>query len=165
MKTNIFVAALLLFIIRCTPQQSDQLNQQQKDQIKSEVKAVMDSMIARDERLDADGVMQYYSPDLIAFSPDGSRSDYQAMKKGLAEMFSSSASFKILATREDIIVMTKDLVIDSWIGKTEAVLKSGDRMVFDPDGVTQVFQRIAGQWKVIYSHESAMITTQKAGKE
>lgn len=164
MKANILVAALLLLIIGCTSQQSDQLTQRQKDQIKTEVKAAVDSMIARDERLDADGVMQYYSdsPDFVAFNPDGSRSDYQAMKKGLVDMLSSLASLKILATREDIIVMTKDIVIDSWIGKTEAVLKSGDKMVFDPDGVTQVFQKIAGQWRAVYSHESATITIKKA---
>lgn len=167
MKANILVAALLLLISGCTSQQSDQLTQQQKDQIKSEVKVVMDSMIARDERLDADGVLQYYcnSPDFVAFGPDGSRSDYQAMKKGLVEMFSSLASLKILATREDIIVMTKDIAIDAWSGKTEAVLKSGEKMVFDPDGVTQIFQRIAGRWKVIYQQESATIVTQKAGNK
>jgi hypothetical protein len=168
MKAILFVAALLVLFVGCAPQQqSDQLTQQQKDQIKKEVKAVVDSMIARDERLDADGVLQYCwdSPDFVTFNPDGSRSDYQASKKGLADLFSSLASLKPHATQEDLIVLTKDIVIDSWIGKTEAVLKSGDKMVFDPDGVTQVFQRIAGQWKLIYAHESATITAQKAGKK
>ena len=56
MKANIFVAALLLFCLGCTSQQSDQLTQQQKDQIKSEVKAVGDSIIAKWERLDAGGL-------------------------------------------------------------------------------------------------------------
>jgi len=165
MKQLLLLAAIV--IAGCTPQQSDQLTQQQKDQIKNEVKVISDSMIAKDERLDIDGVLQYCwdSPDFVAFNPDGSRSDYRAMKKGLADLFSSSASLKILTTREDFIVVTKDIVIDAWIGKSEAVLKSGDKMVFDPDGVTQVFQRIAGQWKVIYSHESATIVTQKAGKK
>ena len=167
MKRNIFVAALLLLFIGCTQQQSDQLTQQQKDQIKSEVKAVVDSVITKAQRLDMGATLQYYwdSPEFAIYNPDGSRSDYQTSKKGLADLFSSLASFKLHPTREDLIVLTKDIVIDSWIGKTEAVLKSGDKMVFDPDGVTQVFQRIAGQWKLIYAHESATIAAQKAGKK
>jgi len=43
MKVNIFVAALPPFPIGCTSQQSDQLTQQQKDQIMDEVKAAADS--------------------------------------------------------------------------------------------------------------------------
>ena len=168
MKAIIFVAALLVLFVGCAPQQqSDQLTQQQKDQIKKDVKAVVDSMVAKDEKLDADGVMARYwdSPDFVSFGPDGSRSDYQAAKKGLADMFSASASLKIFTIREDFIVLSKDIVICAFLAKSEVVLKSGDKMVFDPDAVTLVFQKIAAQWKVIYQHESATIMTQKAGKK
>lgn len=65
MKANIFVAALLLFCLGCTAQQSDQLTQQQKDQITKEVKAVLDSSFARAERLDGEGALQYYSPEVV----------------------------------------------------------------------------------------------------
>lgn len=165
MKRLLLLAAI--FIAGCTSQQSDQLNQQQKDQIKSEVKAAADSIMARFERLDADGGMQYYldSPDFIAFNPDGSRFDYQAMKKAHVDLFNSTASLKILVTRQDFMVLTNDIAIDASVLKAEVTLKSGDKMVFDPNGLTLVFQKIAGQWKIILSHESTAIVMQKAGKK
>jgi ketosteroid isomerase-like protein len=167
MKTNIFVTVLLVFFVACTSQQSDQLTQQQKDQIKSEVKVITDSAMARFQRLDTDGAMQYYwdSPDFIALNPDGSRSDFQTMKKEHIDLFSSSVSLKILFTREDFTVLSKDIAIAELALKAEVALKSGDKMVFDPDAVTLVFERIAGQWKIIRSHESGPVVTQKAGKK
>jgi ketosteroid isomerase-like protein len=167
MKTNIFVAALLLLLIGCTPQQSEQLTQQQKDQIKSEVKGIRDSAFARFQRLDTEGAMQYYwdLPDFIAINSDGSRSDFQAMKKEHIDLFSSSASLKILFTREDFMVLSKDIAIAGLDLKAELAMKSGDKMVFDPDAATMVFKKIDGQWKVIYSHESGTLVTQKAGKK
>ena len=52
MKAQMFFAALLLFSLECASQQSDQLTQQEKDQIKSEVKAVGDDLISKWMALD-----------------------------------------------------------------------------------------------------------------
>ena len=167
MKTTIFIAVLLLICAGCTSQQSDQLTEQQKDQIKNEVKLVVHDLIAIEEKLDSVGTFQYYAdvPEFIAFNADGSRSDFQSMKKSAFEMFSASTSISIPTAREDYIVLAKDLVICAWLGKGNIAFKSGDKVSFDPDAVTLIFKKIAGQWKVIYSHESAIITTQKAGKK
>lgn len=167
MKANIFVAAMLLFCLGCTSQQSDQLSQQQMDQIKKDVKVAVDSIIAKFERLDADGAMQYYwdSPDFVAFNADGSRSDFQASKKASIDFVNSATAVKITTIREDFTVMTKDIVICAWVGKEDVTLKSGDRATYDPFGVTLVYKNIGGQWKVIYSHESGTVVTQKAGKK
>ena len=167
MKANNFVAVLLLFCLGCTSQQGDQLNQQQMDQIKADVKVAVDSIVARFERLDAEGAMQYYwdSPGFIAFNTDGSRSDYQASKKGANDIVNSATTVKIVPSREDFTVMTKDLVVCAWLGKEEVNLKSGEKITIDPFGVTLVFKEIAGQWKVIYIHESGTTVTQKAVKK
>lgn len=48
-QAKVFVAALpLLFSVGCTARQSEELTQRQKDQIKSEVKTVGDSLMASD---------------------------------------------------------------------------------------------------------------------
>jgi len=165
MKRLILLA--VIFIAGCTSQQSDQLTQQQKDQIKSELNVISDSIIARFARLDTDGAMQYYwdSPDFIAVNPDGSRFDFQAMKKAHVDLFSSTASLKILVTREDFMVLTRDIAIDAAVLKSEITLKSGDKMVFDPNSLTLVFRKIAGEWKVILSQQSTAIAMQGAGKK
>ena len=167
MKANILVSALLLFIIGCTPHQSDRLTQQQKDQIKSEVKATMDSLITEFERMDAKREMEFYwdSPDFVAFNPDGSRSDFVGYDKIIMETFNSAAAIKVLTTREDVIVLTEDLAVCGWSGTTRVTLKSGGSILFDPDALTFVFRKLTSKWKIIYTHESGTITTQKAGKK
>jgi len=165
MKRILLLAAI--FIAGCTQQQSDQLTQQQEDKIKNELKVISDSIIARFERLDTDGAMQYYwdSPDFIGVNPDGSRFDFQAMKKAHVDLFSSTASLKILVTRRDFVVLTKDIAIEASVLKAVITPKSGSKMVFDPNSLTLVFQKIVGQWKVILSHQSASLAMEKAGRK
>jgi hypothetical protein len=167
MKANFFVAAFLLFVIGCTQQQSDQLTQQQKDQIKTEVKAVGDSAIAKWERLDGEGAAKYYldSPDWVMFGADGARWDYKTFIKAQPEFDSTVTSWRWTTTAEDFIFITKDVVITAWIGKDETIMKSGDKITYDPHAYTLVFKKIDGQWKVIYSHDSGIAVTQKAGKK
>jgi ketosteroid isomerase-like protein len=50
-------------------------------------------------------------------------------------------------------------------GKDEVIMKSGDRQTCDRHAYTMVFKKIAGQWKVVYSHDSGIVVTQKAGKK
>jgi hypothetical protein len=164
MKTRIFVAALLLFCGGCTSQQSDQLNQQQKDQIKSEAKVAVDSIFAKWGRLDVEGALQYYSPELVVVG-DSSLIDYQASKKGWMDFASSAATAKWTTVRLEFIVLTKDLVISAWMGKVELLLKSGDKMTVDPQGYTDVCKKVGGQWKVVYEHASGIPVTQKADRK
>ena len=167
MKANICVAALLLFFVGCSQQRSDQLTQQQKDQIKSEVKAVGDSIRARFERLDVDGALQYFwdSPKAVSYSADGSRSDFQAVKKSFTDALPNIAAVRMTTVREEFRVVAKDFVIYSWVRKSEVVMKSGDKMTQDPDATTWVFKKVDDQWKVIYGHDSGTITMQKTGKK
>jgi len=164
MKASIFVAVLLLFCFGFTSQPSDQLTQQQKDQIKSEVKAVGDSIMAKIERLDA-GWLDYYSDSPVPgmVNADGSRWDYQTTKKAVTDFYNSVTAYKWTTTRQDFIVLNKDLVLCAWDGKDETILKSGDKITYDPHAYTCVFKKIAGQWKVIYQHDSGIPVTKKAG--
>lgn len=147
------IATLLLFILGCTSQQSDQLTEQQKDQIKNEVKAEADSLFAKMERLDADGGLQYYSPELVAVNGN-SLIDYQSYKKGSMDFNNSLAALKFTTVRLECIVLTKDLVITAWVGKMEFLLKSGEKTTIDPQVFTDVCRKVSGQWKVIYEHGS-----------
>ena len=167
MKANTFIAVVLLLCVGCTSQQSDQLTQQQKDQIKNEIRAVVDSIIAKAERLDINGTIQYYwdSPEFLQYNPDGSQSDFQAVKKSLAWFADSLSAFKLATVRDEFPILTKDLVLYAWVGNDELTLKSGDKIKYDPDAETLVFRKFDDKWKMVYFHESATITTQKAGKK
>jgi len=167
MKANTFIAVVMFVCFGCTSQQSEQLTQQQRDQIKNEVKVVVDSIVAKAERLDIGGTIQYYwdSPEFLAYNPDGSRSDFQALKKMIVWFADSVSAFKLATVRDEFPILTKDLVIYVWCGNDELTLKSGDKIKYDPDAQTFVFRKLDGKWKMVYLHESATITTQKAGKK
>jgi hypothetical protein len=167
MKGNIFVAALLL-LAGCTAPQSEQLTQQQKDQIKTELKPVCDSIIAYMEKLDPQGWLQYYadSPEWVMFGADGAQMDFQTFKKSSLEFPNAISSYKLLSTtRQDFIIITKDDAICAWLGKDQLTTKTGETITYDQHPYTLIFKRITGQWKVVYSHDSGVPVMQKPTKK
>ena len=156
---NTMIAALLLFILSCTSQKSDQLTQLQIDQIKGEVKVVWDSLGAKCDKLDSNAI-QYYLPEAVILR-NGSLIDYQEYKKLWMDL-NNFATGKWINVRSESIVLTKDLVIVAWIGKIELLAKSGDKITMDPQTYTDVFKKIGGQWKVIYEHSSSIPVIQPA---
>jgi ketosteroid isomerase-like protein len=165
MKTIFFITVLLLCILGLTSQQSDQLTQQQKDQIKKEIKAVFDSTIAKANRQDMDGFLQDYSSELVCVF-DTSIFDYETYKKIWLNFPTYMTSWKWIPARFECIVLTNDFVVSTWIGKCEFFMKSGDKVTVNPRDYTNVFKRVGGQWKIIYEHSSSGIpVTEKADKK
>jgi len=146
---------------------SEELTQQQKDQIKNEVRVMVDSMMGKSERLDAVGLVRYFwdSPDFILLTANGTRWDYQTAKKEINDAYTSFASLKFTNVREDFPVLSNDIVIYAWFGKEDVAIKSGDKMLFDPYGFIMVIKKIAGEWKVVTLQESATIAIQKVGNK
>jgi hypothetical protein len=184
------IALILLCFTNGIQAQSDQLTQKQKDQIKREVKAVGDSIMGRIEKLNPRWVEYYIdSPDWGMVNADGSRWDFQTFLKIQPDFFNSIISWKWTTTRQDFIFITPEIVICAWDGKDVTIMKSGDKIqadtvlkslynynkdganlisgdkiTFDPHAYTIVFKKVAGQWKVIYQHDSGIPVTEKASK-
>jgi uncharacterized lipoprotein NlpE involved in copper resistance len=165
MKANIFITTLLLFIlIGCNSQQSEQLTQQQKEQITKEARIVMDSIFAKFGRLDVVGALEYYSRELLVVG-DKSVVPFQTIKENWIEAFGSMTTAKWTPVQWEYTVLTKDLVISTWIGKMEFIMKSGDKGTCDPQCYTDVLKKVGGQWKSIYEHASGTPVMQAAEKK
>jgi ketosteroid isomerase-like protein len=164
MKKYILMAALFISFVGCTSQQSNQLSQEEKDQIKKEVKVTVDSMFAKWGRLDLDGALQYYSPELVVMG-DSTIMDYQTGKKGWMEFFGSVESADWPETHLELIVVTRDVVISAWVGKMNLVFKSGNKLTADPMKFTDVFKKSGGQWKAVYEHGSGCPVMEEAAKK
>ncbi len=80
MKRKIFITTLLAFLVSCSPKQG--LNQPEKDQIKKEVSAVMEDIIASDGQLNVEAMLKIYldSADLLIVNPDGTTTDPKNFK-------------------------------------------------------------------------------------
>jgi hypothetical protein len=157
------IAGLLLSFFGCTQKQSDQLTQQQKEQIKKEVKVVLDSIFAKMVEHDGQGALQYYSPEIVNVV-DTSIINYEAYKKRWLVPVKSEA-ITITPIRENYIVLSKDFVISDWIGNVEISWKSGNKTIFTPICYTNVFKKVDGQWKAIYEHPYGNGVTQAAEKK
>jgi ketosteroid isomerase-like protein len=161
MKTGIFLSVLVIGFFGCTSPQSDQVTQQEKEQIQKEVKVTLDSIFANWGRLDVEGALQYYSPDLVVLS-DTTIMDYQASKKAWTDFFGSAATAKWTEFNLEFLVVTRDVVISTWVGKMDLVFKSGDKLRMDPVGATYDFKKSGGQWKAVYEHASGVPEMEKA---
>lgn len=167
MRKTLFVGvAFLLFSLACTAQQSKELSPAQISHIKKEVKAAGGGLIADLQKLDAEGSLQFYSdsPQWVMFNADGSRSSYQEARKAISDLVNSAIAYKWTTTRQDFIVLSDDTVICAWDGKDETLLKSGERVTYDPHAYTMVFKKTAGQWKIIYQQDSGNPVIGKPGK-
>jgi hypothetical protein len=167
MKTILFATTFLLSGFGCSLPESDQLSSQAEDQIRNEVKAVADTIWAKWEQLDPEAALQYYwnSPEWMSINSQGVRYDLQAYRKLATDFKKSAAAYKWTTTRRDFKVVCRDIVICDWFGQDEAVWKSGDKITFNPHAYTLVFRKNSGQWKLVYSHDSGALVTQKAGKQ
>lgn len=156
MKTKLFIVVLLLaFFASCT--QKQELTQQDKDNIKTELSTFVSNMIKDYENANAEGIMKYYwdSPDFIAINFDGALSDYQGFKKGIEEQYKTMASMKIITAKEEFRFIDKDNVLYIWKGTGEAPMKDGGTIAFD-ESITFGFKKINNEWKVAWQTDSCL---------
>ena len=152
MKAKIFIAALLLCIFGCTSKQRSELTLQQKEQIKKDITILGDSIMARWQRMDVEGAMQYYSSDFVGFGSEGEQFNFEVYKKSNLESFKSTTSYKWTFYHRTFLAIAKDTVVCAWDGKNELFMKSGDKMTVDPSHYTFAFKKAEGQWKLFYHH-------------
>ena len=113
----------------------------------------MDSTISKANRQDMNG-FESYSPELTCVY-DSSIFDYETYKKIWFDFPTYMTSWKWIPVRFECIVLTKDFVVSTWIGKCEFYMKSGEKGTVNPRDYTNVFKRVNGIWKIIYEHSSS----------
>lgn len=167
MKKLCFTTMIALILLFCTngmQSQSTQLTQQEKDQIKKEVKAAYEPLMSGWAALDADKALQCYSPELVVCM-DTLLIDYKAYAKVWKDFTESTASIKITPIKEDYIILTKDFVISIWVGKVEMLMKSGDKITYNPIKYTDIAKKVDGKWRAIFEQSSGIPVVQAAEKK
>jgi hypothetical protein len=155
------ISSMLLFILGCTSQPIAQLTQEQKEQIKREFKSIYDNYCTKWAGLDAEGIVPYYSPELVVVF-DTLLMDRDTYMKGWSDYTKTSETIKLNPIYLDIRILTKDFVIATWCGDVERLMKSGDLITAKPGIWTDVWKRVDGKWRAIYEHGSGKYMTKKA---
>jgi hypothetical protein len=157
MKT-IFFSLFVALLTACTTDSPKTLTASEKEAIKNEVKKEFTAMVDACTKLDIQTALKYYwdSPDFMGFGVDGELIDYALFKKTNEDFFGSAQSIQFPSLKEVIKVLANDQVVFIWQYKAEIVLKTGEKLNFNKVGVTFLFQKIAGTWKIVYYQESAL---------
>jgi ketosteroid isomerase-like protein len=167
MKTFCLTALIALILLCFTNgihAQSDQLTQQQKDQIKSEIKSIYDNYCSKWTGLDAEGIAPFYSSELVVVF-DTLLMDRDTYISGWSDYTKTSETIKLRPIYLDIRILTKDFVIATWSGDVARLMKSGELITTKPGLWTDVWKKIDSQWKAIYEHGSGNYSTQVAEKK
>ena len=164
MKTNIFIAPLLFFILGCNSQNNNKLTLKQEEQIKNKAMEALSGYGQKWTSLDTAGIFQYYSPEMHAVSGK-SLIDYQTYKKLWGVYISGLDSINVETIYGDFIVLAQDVAISAWIGKVELLMKSGDKITTNPQCYTDILKKTDGKWKIVYEQSSGIPVTQKAAEK
>jgi len=164
MKATFMLAAMLLVYNGCSDHQDSQLTQQQKDQIKNEIKAVGDSVLTRWQRLDVEGALKCYSPEMFAVGDSGIV-DYQGYKTLWLTMPNAIGAVKWTTLQSQFVVLGKDDAMSAISGKLEMTTKSGLNLVVNPKLFTNLYKKVGDSWLITFEHGSGVTALQNPGKK
>jgi hypothetical protein len=158
MKTRISLLALLIIGFACTTENKP-ITDKDKELLITSIKPVLSQIIDNSETGNLDKAIEPYlnSAEFIAVG-NGQVLDFNGLKEGNRQYFDALDSQKF--TEKDIryTIIDNETVIVTWCGTGLANLKDGQKLNVDPYVATLVFKKMDGVWKVIYTHESTVIT-------
>ena len=125
------------------------------DQIRSEVQAAAEPLMTGWAALDGNIAIKSFSPEMVSCY-DTLLLDYKSYKESWKIYTDARESIKITPIREDYIILTRDFVIDTWVGKVEEVMKNGEKVIYDPMRYTNIFKKADGQWKIVFAQSSGI---------
>ena len=68
--------------------------------------------------------------DFMGISLDGTIIDYEQFKKANEEYFAAITNYKFVTLKEYITILEDNLVLHSWQGSSESILKTDEKMTF-----------------------------------
>jgi hypothetical protein len=155
-----FMSAIFLFLVfACRHEQCTMPTPEEAEQIRNEVKAAAEPLMTGWAALDGQTALKSFSREMVACF-DSLLLDYDTYEKSWAIYTGARDSIKITPIRKDYIILTREYVIDTWVGKVEEWMKSGQKITYNPVRYTNVFRKAGGEWKIIFAQSSGIPVTQ-----
>ncbi len=139
----------------------------EREQIKKEIKGIINNLIVGCETLDMELAFDMFSdtPDFLMMETGGALCDYQTYVNNNINYLTTCSSFKLTTRSEEIRVINRDVAIFAWSYQVVATLKTGEQDSIENAGASFVFNRVADEWKVVYYHESTLPPVRIAKEE
>jgi hypothetical protein len=158
MNRKIITAIALTLMIACAKPQNAPMSVQEQETAKKEIAGAVDVILQNLEKMDIEALGQSYS-DTIGFlliTTDGTMADLGMSRNGHAAWFKSLSALDVTTAREEFRFLPGSDVICSWLGKFDMTPRTGGKLLIDRFGITFIFRKIDGQWKVIYQQSSSL---------
>jgi hypothetical protein len=158
MKRKIITAIALILMIACAKPQNASMPVQEQEAAKKEISGAVDVIFQDLEKMDVEALGQSYSDTLgfLLITTDGTMADLGMARNGHAAWFKSLSALDVTTSREEFRFLPGGDVICSWLGKFDMTARSGGKLLIDRFGITFIFRKIDGQWKVIYQQSSSL---------
>jgi hypothetical protein len=145
------IVALLIFsAFDCTPKPKEKLTKQEEEQIKKEIIATDDSIMASFDKFDVDGALKFYLPNFAVYGDE--KESLEQYRTYCKNTYDTLASYKWTSYNIDFLCITKEKVIISQDAKNEWVTKKGRSGSFYPCHYTFGFAKSPSGWKLFYHH-------------
>lgn len=137
--------------------ESTEVTAQEKETAQKEISDLGKVIIKDFEKLDVQSGLKSYlnSPDYLSINEDGTFSNYADMKNRTINGYKRVATIKITTVKEEFRFLTKDKVLYTWFGKSEAQLKTGEKYKRESSISSMLFSKINNEWKIVYDHGSS----------
>ncbi|MFI1770248.1 hypothetical protein [Thalassobellus citreus] len=158
----IFTGTIILFsfltLTSCQNQSTEfEWTEKEKEIAKKEISNVAKMIIESAEKVDIQSAIEPYlnSSEFMVVNPDGSIDNYDNFKINGIKSFKQFTAYNQTTIKEEYRFLNKDLVLYTWIGKAEIILKTGEKMNFDSYVGTMLFNKLNNKWRITYAHETA----------
>jgi hypothetical protein len=94
------------------------------------------------------------SPDYIAVTPSGTILNYTQYMKGEKDFFESVSTLHLTIINENTKVLERTLAVYTVKLKVNAILKTGEKLIFDNIVYSEIYKKIDDQWKIIFIQEA-----------
>lgn len=149
----------LLFGMSCNNQTDLPPSDLEKEVLINEIKPVFTQIIEGSESGNIDMAIEPYwdTQEFIAVG-NGQVYDFSGFKEGNKQYFEVLENQQFTEGETKYTFLDQKTVIVTWSGSGLALLKDSQKLKIDPYAVTLVFRKMEEGWKVIYTHESNVIT-------
>jgi len=144
-------------IFSCTQKTKNVLNEDQKKKIKGEIQSVISRIYDAAAHVDTTKLFEVFSfsdKDFVYIETTGAFYDSSAYKQMVLQFYGLLTSEMIARGSEKYTYLDEDNVLWSYSGSLTATFKNNQRAKYEPFGMTMLFRKTNGKWKVVFLQES-----------
>ena len=144
-------------LLSCTQKSNSALSEEQKKQIQNEIQPVIAQIHEATANVDTTKLYEIFSfadNDFMYVETSGAFYDKTAYKNMVRQFYAPLTSEIIAKGTEKYTYLSADNVLWSYSGALVATYKNGQEVRYEPFGMSMLFRKVDGKWKVVFLQES-----------